>query len=126
MTIRTSLLEHRYLWGDAALAAPARRAGSGAISSTGTGPEFVELKLAERAERHARQGSSRYLLEPNVKEGKGGLRDLQTLFWIGKYLNHADSPEDLVRDRASSPPRSTASSPRPRPSSGRRGCTCTC
>ena len=63
----------------------------------GTGPEFVELKLAERAERHARQGSSRYLLEPNVKEGKGGLRDLQTLFWIGKYLNHAESSEDLVQ-----------------------------
>ena len=96
LTIRTSLLEHRYLWGDAALA---RKLDSRLWSDlfTGTGPEFVEQKLAERAQRHTRQGSSRYLLEPNVKEGKGGLRDLQTLFWIGKYLNHADSPEDLVR-----------------------------
>ncbi len=59
--------------------------------------EFVELKLEERAQRHERQGSSRYLLEPNVKEGKGGLRDLQTLFWIGKYLNHAATAEDLMQ-----------------------------
>jgi [protein-PII] uridylyltransferase len=95
VTIRTSLLEHRFLWGEVALA---DRLDARLWSElfTGSGPEFVELKLAERAQRHARQGSSRYLLEPNVKEGKGGLRDLQTLFWIGKYLNHAQTPEDLV------------------------------
>ena len=52
-----------------------------------TGPEFIEAKLAERAERHKRQGGQRYVLEPNVKEAKGGLRDLQTLYWIGKYLH---------------------------------------
>ncbi len=50
----------------------------------GTGPEFIDAKLAERAERHRRQGGQRYVLEPNVKEGKGGLRDLQTLYWIGQ------------------------------------------
>ena len=43
-----------------------------------------------------RQGESRYLVEPNVKEGKGGLRDLQTLYWIGKYLYHVDDAADLV------------------------------
>ncbi len=96
VTIRTSLLEHRYLWGDVELADRLdARLWSELFESTG--PQFVELKLAERAERHARQGSSRYLLEPNVKEGKGGLRDLQTLFWIGKYLNHAESPGHLMR-----------------------------
>jgi [protein-PII] uridylyltransferase len=95
VTIRTSLLEHRYIWGDPGLAHKLdRRLWKDLFEDTG--PEFVELKLAERAQRHTRQGSSRYLLEPNVKEGKGGLRDLQTLFWIGKYLNHADTPEDLV------------------------------
>ena len=47
---------------------------------------FVEAKLAERDERHRRMGGSRYVLEPNVKDGKGGLRDLHTLFWIAKYL----------------------------------------
>jgi [protein-PII] uridylyltransferase len=95
VTIRTSLLEHRFLWGEPGLAHKLNVRLWDFFS--GTGAEFVELKLAERAERHTRQGSSRYLLEPNVKEGKGGLRDLQTLFWIGKYLNHADSPEDLMQ-----------------------------
>ena len=61
------------------------------------------MKLAERAVRHERQGSSRYLLEPNVKEGKGGLRDLQTLYWIAKYLNHAKSPEHLTEMGVFSP-----------------------
>jgi [protein-PII] uridylyltransferase len=95
VTIRTSLLEHRYLWGDEALAQRLRARLWDFFDHTG--PEFIELKLAERAERHARQGSSRYLLEPNVKEGKGGLRDLQTLFWLGKYLNHVECPEELVK-----------------------------
>ncbi|WP_184151815.1 [protein-PII] uridylyltransferase [Amaricoccus macauensis] len=96
VSIRTSLLESRYLWGNQALAeALDSRLWSELFDSTG--PQFVELKLEERNARHDRQGSSRYLLEPNVKEGKGGLRDLQTLYWIGKYLYHAGSTEDLVR-----------------------------
>ena len=94
ITVRTSLLEHRYLWGDDALALRLRDRLWEYFGTTG--PEFIELKLAERAERHARQGSTRYLLEPNVKEGKGGLRDLQTLFWIAKYLNRTQSADDLV------------------------------
>jgi [protein-PII] uridylyltransferase len=94
ITIRTSLLEHRYLWGDAELAVELQERLWKLFDATG--PEFVELKLAERQQRHARHGSTRYLLEPNVKESKGGLRDLQTLFWIAKYLNHARSPGDLV------------------------------
>ena len=56
----------------------------------------MEAKLAERDARHERQGESRYLVEPNIKEGKGGLRDLQTLYWIGKYLYHVDDAADLV------------------------------
>ncbi len=96
ITIRTSLLEQRYIWGDQALARTvADRLWTEVFQNSG--PEFVEMKLAERAERHRRQGSSRYLLEPNVKESKGGLRDLQTLFWIAKYLNRAERPGDLVR-----------------------------
>ena len=46
---------------------------------------FVKEKLDERDARHKRMGDSRYVVEPNVKEGKGGLRDLHALFWIGKY-----------------------------------------
>ena len=62
----------------------------------GTAPEFVAAKLAEREERHRRAGQSRYLVEPNVKDGKGGLRDLHTLFWIAKYVYRVREPEELI------------------------------
>jgi [protein-PII] uridylyltransferase len=95
VTIRTALLEHRFICGDGALAADLdTRLWSELFRSTG--PEFIEAKLAERADRHRRQGGQRYVLEPNVKEGKGGLRDLQTLYWIGKYLHRVPSAEGLV------------------------------
>ena len=55
-------------------------------SSPAPRAEFVAAKLAERDERHRRMGDSRYVVEPNVKDGKGGLRDLHTLYWIGKYV----------------------------------------
>src|SRR4029079_2756997 len=62
----------------------------------GTGPEFVAAKLNEREERHRKAGQSRYLVEPNVKDGKGGLRDLHTLFWIAKYVYRVHGVEGLV------------------------------
>lgn len=95
ITIRTALLEHRYITGDVALAAELDdKLWSDLFRNTGR--EFIEAKLAERKERHRRQGGQRYVLEPNVKEAKGGLRDLQTLFWIGKYLHRVSSAEGLV------------------------------
>jgi [protein-PII] uridylyltransferase len=95
LTIRTSLLEARWLWGDEELFRRFRdRFASEVVASTG--PDFVEAKLAERDARHERMGDSRYVVEPNVKEGKGGLRDLQTLFWIAKYLYQVSSVEELV------------------------------
>ena len=94
-TIRTSLLEARYLWGDRELYDELKRKFWSDIA-TGNGQDFVEAKLAERDERHRRQGESRYLVEPNVKDGKGGLRDLQTLYWIGKYLYRVEDASDLV------------------------------
>jgi [protein-PII] uridylyltransferase len=63
----------------------------------GTGAAFVAAKLKERDERHARAGASRFLVEPNVKEGKGGLRDLHTLFWIAQYLNPDDGMDAVMR-----------------------------
>ncbi|MEO1239357.1 MAG: [protein-PII] uridylyltransferase [Pseudomonadota bacterium] len=94
-TIRTALLEHRYLAGDADLADEIdQRLWSDLFS--GTEAQFVEAKLKERGERHRRQGGQRYVLEPNVKEGKGGLRDLQTLYWIAKYVAQVGRTEDLM------------------------------
>lgn len=95
VTIRTALLEHRFLCGDAGLAADLRLHLRADVFK-GTAGAFVEAKLAERDERHGRQGGKRYVLEPNVKEGKGGLRDLQTLYWIAKYVHQADSTDELV------------------------------
>jgi [protein-PII] uridylyltransferase len=94
-TIRTSLLEARFLWGDRELYDELKRKFWSDIA-TGSGRDFVEAKLGERDERHRRQGESRYLVEPNVKDGKGGLRDLQTLYWIGKYLYRVEHASDLV------------------------------
>nr|WP_167085274.1 [protein-PII] uridylyltransferase [Rhizomicrobium palustre] len=96
ITIRTALLEARYLWGDLSLYNQLRKMFWSEIA-TGSGQDFVEAKLAERDERHRAQGESRYLVEPNIKEGKGGLRDLQTLYWIGKYLYHVYDAADLVQ-----------------------------
>ena len=95
ITIRTALLEHRFICGHAPLAEELDGRLWGELFKN-SGPEFIEAKLAERAARHKRQGGQRYVLEPNVKEGKGGLRDLQTLYWIGKYLHRVPSSEGLV------------------------------
>ncbi len=85
LTIRTAMLETRLVAGEAELFETLRTRFRAEIAE-GTGPAFVEAKLAERDQRHKRTGDSRYVLEPNVKEGKGGLRDLHTLFWIAKYI----------------------------------------
>ena len=96
ITIRTALLEHRFITGHQPLADElAERLWNELFRNSG--PEFIEAKLAERAERHKRQGGQRYVLEPNVKEGKGGLRDLQTLYWIGKYLHRVGAARELVQ-----------------------------
>lgn len=62
----------------------------------GSESAFIAAKLDERGARHRKTGDSRYVLEPNVKEGKGGLRDLHTLYWIGKYLYRVEWFRDLV------------------------------
>jgi [protein-PII] uridylyltransferase len=96
ITIRTSILEARRLVGDEALAETLLKRFREEVVK-GTGAEFVAAKLKERDERHARAGASRFMVEPNVKEGKGGLRDLHTLFWIARYLHPADSLDAVLK-----------------------------
>ncbi|PWG17661.1 [protein-PII] uridylyltransferase [Salibaculum griseiflavum] len=97
-TIRTSLVERRYLAGDANLADTlSDKLQSDLFADTVA--EFIEAKLEERDERHRKQGGQRYMVEPNVKEGKGGLRDLQSLYWIGKYIHGVHDASDLVRHK---------------------------
>jgi [protein-PII] uridylyltransferase len=95
MTIRTALLEARFLFGDSKLFDEMMTRFDKSVVQ-GTGPDFVAAKLAERELRHRRAGQSRYLVEPNVKDGKGGLRDLHTLFWIAKYVYRVRDVEELT------------------------------
>ncbi|HEY6579044.1 MAG TPA: [protein-PII] uridylyltransferase, partial [Rhizomicrobium sp.] len=95
MISRTALLESRFVCGEEGVTEELRRRFWTELAD-GSGREFVDAKLAERAARHKKQGESRYLVEPNIKEGKGGLRDLQTLYWIGKYLYRVGNPADLA------------------------------
>ena len=95
LTIRTALLEGRFLDGDEALFERMRARFDREIVAK-TAAEFATAKLAERDARVLRAGESRYLVEPNVKEGKGGLRDLNTLFWIAKYVYRVRDPRELV------------------------------
>jgi [protein-PII] uridylyltransferase len=96
MTVRTAVLEARFIRGDLALFEGLRARFDKEVVR-GSGREFVAAKLAERDLRIAKVGSSRYLVEPNVKEGKGGLRDLNTLFWISKYVYRVREVDELVQ-----------------------------
>jgi [protein-PII] uridylyltransferase len=96
MTIRTSLLEARFIHGDKGLLTDLRQRFDTEIVQK-SAREFVAAKLEEREARVSRAGSSRYLVEPNIKEGKGGLRDLNTLFWIAKYVYRVDDAQEMVK-----------------------------
>ena len=95
VTIRTALLEARFLWGDQDIYDAASAQFWNEVVP-GSESRFVQQKMDERNARHQRMGDSRYVVEPNVKDGKGGLRDLQTLYWMGKYTYRVSSAAELV------------------------------
>ncbi|TAN11463.1 MAG: [protein-PII] uridylyltransferase, partial [Rhizobiaceae bacterium] len=95
VTICTAILEARFLWGERPLFDDLMERFDKEMVKD-TGPEYVQAKLAERDARHRKEGESRYVVEPNVKDGKGGLRDLHTLFWIAKYYYRVRTGEELV------------------------------
>jgi [protein-PII] uridylyltransferase len=102
VTIRTSILDGRLLFGDQGVADKlAERFQKDVIA--GRGAEFVAAKLLERDQRHEREGGSRYRVEPNVKDGKGGLRDLQTLYWIAKYIHGGKTLSEVLDASAFTP-----------------------
>lgn len=96
MTIRTAILETRFICGHHPLAEELDTRFDREIVHN-SGPDFIAAKLGERDVRHQKAGDTRYLVEPNVKEGKGGLRDIQTLFWIAKYHYGVRDPAELVK-----------------------------
>jgi [protein-PII] uridylyltransferase len=95
LTIRTSLLDARLLTGDAALFQKFL-AESAAANERAGAASFVAGKQAERHARHRRFGESAFLVEPNIKEGRGGLRDLQTQYWMVRAAYGAYTPNELA------------------------------
>lgn len=96
ITIRTSILEARHVCGDRTLFDELEQRFEKDVVR-GTAREFIAAKLEERDDRHKRSGASRYRVEPNIKEGKGGLRDLHTLFWIAKYFYGVSKTDELIK-----------------------------
>jgi [protein-PII] uridylyltransferase len=94
-TIRTALLDARQIAGDAELFADFHVRFRAACKDAGVA-EYIAAKQAERAVRHRRYGDSPFVVEPNVKEGRGGLRDLQTLYWIARYVYDTQTMGELA------------------------------
>ncbi|HEU0224488.1 MAG TPA: [protein-PII] uridylyltransferase [Steroidobacteraceae bacterium] len=92
--VATALIEARLLAGHDALFAAMRRAL--APDRLWSSRDFFHAKVAEQAERHHRFHDTAYNLEPNVKQGPGGLRDLQTIAWVAKRHFGADTLQELA------------------------------
>ncbi len=97
-TIRTSLLDTRLIHGDRQLYDGLERQLQASVTR-GSSRAFIDAKLEERDARHRRSGQSRYRVEPNIKDGKGGLRDLHSLHWLAKYLYGIDLVDTNHDDR---------------------------
>lgn len=95
ISIRTTMIDARFITGNQQVFTQFNRRFESEVLAV-TVPEFIEAKLSERDTRHVRFGDSRYMLEPNVKEGKGGLRDLHTLWWLMRYVYRVQSLSSLL------------------------------
>ena len=95
ITARTALIDSRYLVGDEELYREYERAVMDAVLSRNS-QGFVREKLEENSRRLRKYGSSVYLLEPNIKEGEGGLRDLQTALWVAQVKFKVHSLRGLI------------------------------
>jgi len=95
LTTRTSMIDARRISGDEALFDAFQTAFLAFCCEGGVGA-FITAKQAERDARHRRYGESPFLVEPNIKEGRGGLRDLQTLYWMTRYVFGVQVMGELV------------------------------
>jgi len=92
--VMTTLLEARLLSGNADLLRDMRTA----LAPDRIWPvkEFFEAKVREQSDRHLKSNDTAYNLEPNVKTGPGGLRDIQTIAWVAKRHFGADTLDELA------------------------------
>lgn len=95
LAIKTSLMEARYLAGSAELFQQFQRRYLGRIVTRGI-ESFIEKKIEERRREYQKFGETVYLLEPNLKKSKGGLRDLHVLQWVGMVKHQAPTIQDLT------------------------------
>jgi len=95
LKVKTALLDARFLCGDEALAQSFAKAMDSEVLKRNV-DRFFKEKLAESDERHGRYGDSVYLLEPHLKEGEGGLRDLHTALWMAKVKFKTNKLDELV------------------------------
>ncbi|HEX2226411.1 MAG TPA: [protein-PII] uridylyltransferase, partial [Candidatus Binatia bacterium] len=96
--VKTALLETRFLCGDSVLYQEFESAVEKRLIKKQVG-RFIREKLEESRARHASFGGSVYLLEPDVKEGQGGLRDIHTARWIARTGLGAKNFDQLARER---------------------------
>jgi [protein-PII] uridylyltransferase len=95
--VKTAMLDTRFLCGDYALFGEFERAAEKRLVKKRVG-RFIQEKIAESEARHASYGGSVYLLEPDVKEGEGALRDIHTARWIARVIRGAKTLDELARD----------------------------
>ena len=96
ITIRTALLDTRFLAGDEVLFEEFQRQVEKTLLSRNS-QQFLKAKYEEHETRLAKYGSSVYMLEPNIKEGEGGLRDLHTAIWMARVKFKAKGLRDLLK-----------------------------
>ncbi len=94
-TIRTSLIDSRLILGDGDLFTELQDSIRKSETPSAT-RAFIDAKMEERDSRHTKSGDARYRVEPNVKDGKGGLRDLHTLHWLSRVIYGEDVGEKLI------------------------------
>jgi [protein-PII] uridylyltransferase len=98
----TALLDARHIAGDRRLTAELVRATLGALAPGGNPNELIGALAVEKKGRHDRFGASLYLLEPNLKQGIGALRDLSTALWAAAIRWHPPRPE-VIEDPVGAP-----------------------
>jgi len=96
--VKTALLDARLVAGDEKPFKAFQKLYRKAAMAKGT-KTFVEERLAERDRRHRKMGDSRYLVQPNLKESKGGLRDLHNLYWIARFLYGVSDLKGLAKEK---------------------------
>ncbi|MGD8420107.1 MAG: [protein-PII] uridylyltransferase, partial [Gammaproteobacteria bacterium] len=82
ITVMTNMIESRLIYGNTGLYEKYQAAIS--PRKIWSSRKFFEAKLKEQHERHLRYNDTAYNLEPNIKEGPGGLRDIQIIGWVAK------------------------------------------